>query len=538
VDINGFFTSSSNQLYVFDPVALTPVAHYPIGNEPSIPIDLDWIGTNAYMTFFAQTNTQPGMHTLFGYYTNTWALNGTNINLDANLNESGSLTYNPLDNHIYLMESDIDTDVSILKCDLGGHVTPVVFFPTDSEGSPASSFAGYGNLMFYPGNYTNIGFAFNYQGSGTGNGFTNQFEFVDISGSTPGLRVDYNGDVMANRISTTAIGLDATNSTSYFAGQNPADGVVGLDSGKNMYIWGHTTGSVYFGNPANGLLNYDAAISGGGSFWFGGPSSRPLELWNDGSRWVLSIKGRFGGNSVLSNADNILPGQSNTFIVNNNGGALTNLQGSAITGTITGNGSQLTSLNANNFSSGTLPSAQLSGAYSSAVTLNNTANSLTGSFSGNGAGLTNTTTAANYVFACDTTTQTISTANTFQAIAFGAINQINGWTYAGDVFDCNQSGLYLIQYDAEVETTASSAITTTLRAVLYGTNEIAGSESVVTMSVANQPFPVSKSFMVSASFGATLVFNIASTSTSAELAAGNASGTTNPSISCTIIRIQ
>ncbi|MGO9273995.1 MAG: beta strand repeat-containing protein, partial [Terriglobia bacterium] len=53
--------------------------------------------------------------------------------------------------------------------------------------------------------------------------------------------------------------------------------------------------------------------------------------------------------------------------------------------TFTGNGSGLTNLNASDLSSGTLPSAVLSGTYSNAVTLSNAGNS----FTGNGAGLTN-----------------------------------------------------------------------------------------------------------------------------------------------------
>ncbi len=54
-------------------------------------------------------------------------------------------------------------------------------------------------------------------------------------------------------------------------------------------------------------------------------------------------------------------------------------------GVFAGNGSGLTALNASGLTSGTLPSAQLSGAYSNALTFNNPANSFTGS----GAGLTN-----------------------------------------------------------------------------------------------------------------------------------------------------
>jgi type VI secretion system secreted protein VgrG len=58
--------------------------------------------------------------------------------------------------------------------------------------------------------------------------------------------------------------------------------------------------------------------------------------------------------------------------------------GAVVASGFTGSGSGLTSLNAAHLSSGTVPSARLSGTYSSALTLNNAANS----FTGNGAGLT------------------------------------------------------------------------------------------------------------------------------------------------------
>jgi hypothetical protein len=53
-----------------------------------------------------------------------------------------------------------------------------------------------------------------------------------------------------------------------------------------------------------------------------------------------------------------------------------------------GDGSGLTSLNADHITSGTLPGGRLSGLYSGAVTFNNAGNSFVGSFNGTGAGLT------------------------------------------------------------------------------------------------------------------------------------------------------
>ncbi len=57
--------------------------------------------------------------------------------------------------------------------------------------------------------------------------------------------------------------------------------------------------------------------------------------------------------------------------------------------TYAGSGALLGNLNAASISSGTLGGAHLAGAYSNALTLNNASNAFTGSFTGNGAALTN-----------------------------------------------------------------------------------------------------------------------------------------------------
>ena len=196
---------------------------------------------------------------------------------------------------------------------------------------------------------------------------------------------------------------------------------------------------------------------------------------------------------------------------------------------------------------GTLSVSQLSGALAlsqipSAVVTNNASSvSLTGTFSGDGSGLVNTVTTANYVSAYDTANHTVSTPNTFQSITFDAIS-VSGWTYFGGssgTFTCNQSGTYLVQYDAEVETTTSNATTISLRAFNENIDiEIPGSESSCTLAVATQPAEISKSFLTYVAAGNLLQFQFTGSSTSAELIGGTGAATYQPSISCTIIRIQ
>ena len=211
-----------------------------------------------------------------------------------------------------------------------------------------------------------------------------------------------------------------------------------------------------------------------------------------------------------------------------------------VSGTLTavrfvGDGSAITNLNASQITTGTLPLAQLPGVV---VTNNQTGVSLSGTFSGNGAGLTNTTTAANYVFAYDTTAQMVGVLGTFQDVTFSANGQLNGWTHTAGTaaFTCGQSGLYLIEYTAEVYP-FGGGVTASLIASLNGT-EITGSQSSVS-SITTVQAPLSKSFLVSVNSGDALKIQFTATGSSpAELFPGNGSGTTKPSISCTIIRIQ
>lgn len=187
---------------------------------------------------------------------------------------------------------------------------------------------------------------------------------------------------------------------------------------------------------------------------------------------------------------------------------------------------------------GTMPLAQLP----NAVLTNNASNvNLTGTFGGDGSGLYNTVTAANYVSADDIGNHMISIANTFQDVGFSAVT-LSGWTYidgGGPVFICPQTGVYLVQYSAEAETTSSSATTVSLRAFNLATDaETFGSESSAILSTPNQPIVIAKSFLTTFVAGNAINIQFAGSSTSAELVAGIGLATNQPSISCTIVRIQ
>jgi hypothetical protein len=164
---------------------------------------------------------------------------------------------------------------------------------------------------------------------------------------------------------------------------------------------------------------------------------------------------------------------------------------------------------------------------------------LAGAFSGDGSGLQNTVTAGNYAFSMDTTAQTVAVANSFQNVAFASAPTASGWAYNGatDSFTCGKAGLYMVRYDAEIEITASSATTISMRGVDNGT-EIPGSEASAILATANQPTLLSKEFLVSLGTGDILQAQLTASKTSARLVAGVGAASVQPSISLTIIRLQ
>ena len=193
--------------------------------------------------------------------------------------------------------------------------------------------------------------------------------------------------------------------------------------------------------------------------------------------------------------------------------------------------------------SGTISAAQLPAAV---VTNGASGVSFSGTFTGNGTGLT-TVTAGNYVFAYDTTTQTIASQNTFQNITVNNYStQINGWTHTAGtaVFTCAQSGIYMVQYVAE--STSFDIIDNdviTVRALLNSV-EIPGSAAVgYIYSYSENPYSqdqkeITKSFIVSITSGSALVFQVADATSNLGSIAPAGSATTRSSFSCTIIRIQ
>ena len=294
------------------------------------------------------------------------------------------------------------------------------------------------------------------------------------------------------------------------------------------------------GGIANQATDYYATVPGGQNNVAGGQNSfaagqRAKALHQGSFVWADSAAADF--TSTASDQFLIRAG-GGVGIGKANPATALDVNGAVTATSFSGNGGSLTNLNASQVASGTLSLAQLP---ASVVTNNAASLTLNGTFSGNGSGLTNlnTPTTGDFVHSYSVTTQAVVTASIFQDITNQIDAQINGWLHTpGAVSYTNgQSGLYLIQYTAEATATSSTVSTISLRAVVNGT-ETADSQSTAVANTANQIVPISKSFMANLNAGDVLKFQFAGSSTINRLVSNSGLGTTRPSFSCTIIRIQ
>jgi hypothetical protein len=195
---------------------------------------------------------------------------------------------------------------------------------------------------------------------------------------------------------------------------------------------------------------------------------------------------------------------------------------------------------------GTLPASQLtgtlspdliSGIYSNAVSLTNSANII----SGVGTGLTGliTPTQGNYLFAYDNNTQAITTANTYQTITLSSAPSLNGWAVTNGVLTAPVSGLYLVTYAAQIENTAGYTVVGGVRGLLNGATEIIGSESLIYINAASTTVGT-KTFLLPMTGGQKLAFQMTANLASGYVAefSGSFDGATLPGMTVTIVRLQ
>jgi len=142
----------------------------------------------------------------------------------------------------------------------------------------------------------------------------------------------------------------------------------------------------------------------------------------------------------------------------------------------------------------------------------------------------------NYVFAYDTTTQSVATANTFQDLNFSNNAQINGWTHTTgtNVFACSQSGIYSVTVDINVSKTGGGAATFGFRS-LFNATEVVGSHVGINITSSSASSPVSKTFMVNATSGQNLETDFAGNATTVQVTPGPNPGSATTPLSASII---
>ncbi len=146
---------------------------------------------------------------------------------------------------------------------------------------------------------------------------------------------------------------------------------------------------------------------------------------------------------------------------------------------------------------------------------------------------------ANYLFAYDTTDQTVLSTGAFQTITFTNPSAVaSGWTYSAGNFTAPAAGLYLVQYNAEVGRDNNGDSTVTIRATKNAA-EISGSAAFSSPSKGNRPVRLMNSFMVNLSASDLLQLQLTADGTghSVGLFSNNDYGTTKPRITLTITKL-
>jgi hypothetical protein len=190
---------------------------------------------------------------------------------------------------------------------------------------------------------------------------------------------------VATQISTNVAELDANQT---FTGVNIFDNDVGIGTATpelKLDVRGGILSQVGNGNDDNLIVKKPGALSPSNARFVFSHRTTGDELWLYGYDGT-TFKNLQGWNHADNTAR--LPANGDTLFVDMTAGRVgvgtstpsTTLH---VNGTITGDGSGLTALNASALGSGTVGSARISGSYNNSVSMGNTANVFSGRFQGN-----------------------------------------------------------------------------------------------------------------------------------------------------------
>lgn len=144
-----------------------------------------------------------------------------------------------------------------------------------------------------------------------------------------------------------------------------------------------------------------------------------------------------------------------------------------------------------------------------------------------------------YVFAYDTTSQTISVANSYQDVTFNTNSQLLGWSHSSSsaIFTCNEAGVYQISFAATSEKTSGSGLVNASLRLTKNGAEIAGSQQTFDYATINQSTMQSKTIIATFASGDELRLQYTGASTTCRLLAGDGIGNVRPSVCLSIAQL-
>jgi hypothetical protein len=146
--------------------------------------------------------------------------------------------------------------------------------------------------------------------------------------------------------------------------------------------------------------------------------------------------------------------------------------------------------------------------------------------------------ARGFVFAYDTTTQTVASADTFQDVTFDTNAEIDGWTHTVSTADfvCGVAGTFQLTYSATTNRNGNPSPTIEFRNRKNGT-EIAGSQTSVNIVSTNVHQVIGTSVIFTASIGDTITLQMAGSNDNAEIDPIGTNADASPSVRMTISKL-
>ncbi len=144
-----------------------------------------------------------------------------------------------------------------------------------------------------------------------------------------------------------------------------------------------------------------------------------------------------------------------------------------------------------------------------------------------------------YVFAYDTTTQTVALANVFQDITFNTNVLLNGWTHTVGTasFTCGTTGSYLIEVNANTNASAGAPLNVELRLLKNGV-EISASQIFTGIQNNNLPNPISGKIISSFAVTDVLKVQLTGSKVNSQIITGSGNSTVKQSIKITVVRLS